>query len=63
MNAIDNVNAVRFAYQWVPWKNIILMAGYDRIKPINAAAVKTNRVSISKMVGPFCPHIKYYLSC
>jgi len=44
MNAIDNVNAVRFDYQWVPWKNVVLMAGYDRIKPINAAAAKTNSV-------------------
>lgn len=35
MNAIDNVNAIRFDYQWVPMKGLIVMTGYDKIKPID----------------------------
>jgi hypothetical protein len=34
-NNIDNVNALRFSYQFVPWKNTVVEAAFDHIKPID----------------------------
>lgn len=34
-NTFDNVNAWRFDYVYVPWKNVQWTFTYDRIKPIN----------------------------
>jgi hypothetical protein len=45
-NAVDNVNAWNFLYQFVPWKNVLASVTFDHASPISGTSWTNNSVSI-----------------